>query len=137
MISKKKYNYEKYNIEYVEDGFIIGTSTILDFRKQGEEIIIIESDNSVNPTDFSDYLFEKLDLKTTSIVFLDLTNLYGMSKDNFYMWNFIIKNNEFIDENFNNVCYNSDTLNEMQNSIFKHYLHLKFSTISRELCATC
>ena len=101
---------------------------IYDYRDIGKNIVIIEAENHINPTEYTENIYKILDLKNDTFVILDLTNIYGMSKDSLYQWIFIEENNELIDEDFISID-KIDWLGKdykESNSIFKVYFFNKY-----------
>ena len=96
---------------------------IYDYRIENKNVVIIEAENQTNPTDYTETIYDLLKLNNDTIVILDLSNLYGVSKDSLYQWIFIEENNELVDEKFipiNKVRWLKDELKE-SNKLFKKY----------------
>ena len=118
----------KYRIEFLDENNSKKTSMIYDYRDIGKNTVIIEAENHINPTEYTENIYKILDLKNDTFVILDLTNIYGMSKDSLYQWIFIEENNELIDEDFISID-KIDWLGKdykESNSIFKVYFFNKY-----------
>ncbi|CUO75004.1 MULTISPECIES: hypothetical protein [Clostridium] len=113
----------KYRIEFLDEDNSKNTSMIYDYRIENKNVVIIEAENHTNPTDYTETIYDLLKLNNDTIVILDLSNLYGVSKDSLYQWIFIEENNELVDEKFipiNKVRWLKDELKE-SNKLFKKY----------------
>ena len=113
----------KYRIEFLDEDNSKNTSMIYDYRIENKNVVIIEAENHTNPTDYTETIYDLLKLNNDTIVILDLSNLYGVSKDSLYQWIFIEENNELVDEKFipiNKVIWLKDELKE-SNKLFKKY----------------
>lgn len=115
-----------FRIEFLDENNCIKTSMIHDDR-DGKNIVIIEAENHINPTDYTETIYEILDLKNDTFVILDLTNIYGFSYDSLYEWIFIEEDNELIDEEFIPIMDINWSLNKYKeyNEILKDYLLIK------------
>lgn len=111
--------YDKYILEF--NSINTAFSNVYDYREHNREFIIIEAEKYSNPTNYSRMVFKKLNLKGNETVVLDLSNLSGLSTDSFYIWNFIIKNNELYDEKFTkiNLLNNSEFEKNFKDYLFK------------------
>lgn len=113
----------KYRIEFLDENNSKKTSMIYDYRDIGKNIVIIEAENHINPTDYTEIIYDTLKLNSKTIVILDLSNLYGISKDSLYQWIFIEKENELEDEEFipiNKVNWLEEKYKD-SNELFKKY----------------
>ena len=113
----------KYRIEFLDEDNSKNTSMIYDYRIENKNVVIIEAENHTNPTDYTETIYDLLKLNNDTIEILDLSNLYGVSKDSLYQWIFIEENNELVDEKFipiNKVRWLKDELKE-SNKLFKKY----------------
>ena len=121
--------YDKYILKFNS----IGTefSNVYDYRKNNKKIIIIEAEKYSNPTNYSEIIFEKLNIKHDEIIILDLSNINGISMDSFYIWNFIIEDNKLIDENFIKIGLLN---NKEYERYFKDYLFMKMKKMRNAQC---
>lgn len=113
----------KYRIEFSDENNSKKTSMIYDYRVENKNIVIIEAENHINPTDYTETIYDILKLNNDTIVILDLSDLYGVSKDSLYQWVFIEENNKLVDEKFipiNKVRWLKDELKD-SNKLFKKY----------------
>lgn len=120
---------DKYKISYKEDNYIIGESSVYDYRKYGYEFIIIESDNLANPTNYTEYVYKELNISKDITVILDLSNLYGMSNDSIYNWIFEIEDDELQAEDFIALSNKRFNILDIFSKAIKNYLHEKFYMI--------
>lgn len=120
------------HIKINEDNFALGSSIINLIRKDNKLCIVVESDNRVNPTDYTNYIYSKIKeyLNNTDCVYLDLSNLYGTkSKNWFHKWKFIVdKNNNLYDEEFISVD-NLKIEDKDEYEMIKGYLYNKLRYI--------
>ena len=110
-------------IEFLDETNSIRTTIIYDYRTENKDVVIIEAENHINPTDYTEAIYNILKLNSNTIVILDLSNLYGMSKDSLYQWLFIEKENELDDEKFipiNKINWLDDKYKD-SNELFKKY----------------
>lgn len=117
----------KYRIEFLDEDNSKNTSMIYDYRIENKNVVIIEAENHTNPTDYTETIYDLLKLNNDTIVILDLSNLYGVSKDSLYQWIFIEENNELVDEKFipiNKVAWLKEELKDI-NKLFKKYFFNK------------
>ncbi|MGL5067236.1 MAG: hypothetical protein ACRC6T_05325 [Sarcina sp.] len=112
----------KYRIDFLDENNLEKSCIIYDYRKENKNIVIIESENHINPTDYTEVIHDILKLKNDIFVILDLTDMYGMSEDSLYQWVFIEEDNELVDEMF--IPINKiDWLNYKDiNKCFKEYI---------------
>lgn len=89
---------KSYNLEIFTEYNIKRTVKVYDYRGSNN-LVIIEA-NQINPTNCVQYIYKTLNLERESKVFLDLTDIYGFNKKNFYEWDFIIDNKKFVEEKF-------------------------------------
>ncbi|EOU1468069.1 hypothetical protein [Clostridium perfringens] len=92
--------------------------------------IIIEADK-INPTDYSEYIYNKLELKNHYNVFLDLTNIYGFNQKNLYKWELTVENMQIIKENFitlDKINWNSPSFKNL-NKFMSNYLNKKIKKL--------
>lgn len=112
-----------YKIEFPVENGLLKTTMIYDFRITEKNVVIIEADNDVNPTNYTEIIYNKLSLKSGTKVILDLSNLYGNNKESLYEWKFIIINEELEDEEFvpiTKINWNLPDYKEC-NAVFKKY----------------
>ncbi|PWX66891.1 hypothetical protein CYK82_05840 [Clostridium perfringens] len=92
--------------------------------------IIIEADK-INPTDYSEYIYNKLELKNHYNVFLDLTNIYGFNQKNLYKWELTVENMQIVKENFitlDKINWNSPSFKNL-NKFMSNYLNKKIKKL--------
>ncbi len=101
-------------------------SIVYDYRINNRNLIIIEAEKYINPTNYSGVVFKELNLKGDEVIVIDLSNLSGLSLDSFYIWSFISKNNELLDEKFSKI---NTFPNIEYEKCFKEYLFQKIKNI--------
>lgn len=53
----------KYRIEFLDENNSKKTSMIYDYRDIGKNIVIIEAENHINPTEYTENIYKILDFK--------------------------------------------------------------------------
>ncbi len=79
-------------------------ANIYDCRSSNKNFIIIEAQNYTNPIDYSKSLYYNLKLEGTEVIIIDLSSLVGISRDSFYIWNFVGRNGVLINETFDRIA---------------------------------
>jgi len=125
-----EYSYKKDTVKLVEDDYVLGTTTISFLKSNGVECIIIEADHKSNPTDYTEFFFNKLKKtikEDQKRLYVDLSNLYGVkSKNWFYQWVWKLdKNNRLKDEEFIPIDKVSHASN-LEYQLIKTYIYNKF-----------
>lgn len=115
----------KYRIEFLDDTNSKKTAIVYDYRMKNKDVVIIETENHINPTDYTEIIYNTLKLNSKTIVILDLSNLYGISKDSLYQWIFIEKENKLEDEEFipiNKVNWLEEKYKDSNKLLKKYFL---------------
>lgn len=119
-------NEEKNILQIYEDNLVMGLSTINLLKCESISCVIIESDNKVNPADYTQMFFDRLKDLEHKNVYLDLSNLYGLkSKNWFYKWKWITDQyGKLYNEEFLPISEVHD-MNELEYEFLKKYLYTK------------
>lgn len=118
-----------YDIKIFCNNDTIRTINVYDDRI-ANNCIIIEADK-INPTDYSEYIYNKLELKNHYNVFLDLTNIYGFNQKNLYKWELTVENMQIVKENFitlDKINWNSPSFKNL-NKFMSNYLNKKIKKL--------
>ena len=120
---------EVYNIDISCEHNISRSVKVYDYRINSN-VVIIEADK-LNPTDYAEYIYNVLELSNDYKVFLDLTNIYGFNKSNFYEWHILVENMKLIKERFTSIdkINWNNPLMKKSNDIMKLYLNEKIKRI--------
>lgn len=123
----------KYRIEFLDEDGSLKTSMIYDHRLENKNMVIIEAENNINPTNYTEIIYDLLKLNNDIVVILDLSNLYGVSQDSLYQWVFITEGQELVDEDFipiSKINWLKEEYKE-NNNLFKSYFLNKTRKFSK------
>ncbi len=126
------------NMDMRYDEYNIGRINLVVLEKQNYDCVIIQSDDKVNPTEYTKYVYSKIVERLNGMVkgnniYLDLSNLYGIkNKDWLYKWVWKTKNGDIEDEYFERLDKISK-INENEYDLIREYLYDRVNNLKHNM----